>query len=150
VTYNIGSPPSYFYGDGFDTIQVFQTYVQSAADLDLAIIVGGDDGHSLFVDQAFVGGGGYGDAGVKYTLHLQANILVLVDLVGYNGPGNWVFSIRQQDTDNLIDEVSGVRISADGTFGTVPEPASLCIWGGIGICGLVAGWRRRRSQALAA
>ncbi|MBC7852636.1 MAG: DNRLRE domain-containing protein [Pirellulaceae bacterium] len=32
--------------------------------------------------------------------------------------------------------------------GTVPEPASLAIWGGIGIAGLFAGWRRKRMQSI--
>jgi|GEM_PF-6108013 len=40
-----------------------------------------------------------------------------------------------------------VRLSA--VPATVPEPASLAIWGGISIAGLVVGWRRKRSRPAA-
>ncbi len=124
VTYNNGG--SSFYGSGFDSIQVFGTYVRSNFDMNLALTAGGDDGHSIFVNHVFVGGAGFGPA-VDHTLSLQANQPVLVELVGYNGPGNWVFGLRETVTDSILENVPGIHISADGSFPAVPEPSTLVL-----------------------
>lgn len=60
-------------------------------------------------------------------------------------PGNGTFK-------TAVDE----NLPVGGNFSvhtpaTVPEPASLAVWGGFGLVGLVAGWRQRRMRrALAA
>lgn len=66
-----------------DTIRAFRTYLLSPTDLS-----GGDDGHSIYVNGTFVGGGGFGVA-VNTTINLVAGVATEVDLLGYNGPGPW-------------------------------------------------------------
>ena len=117
-----GIRPHWFAGQGFDTMQVFRTYVYSPTDMTLPVRVGGDDGHSLFANGLFVGGGGYG-ANVDYALSLRANVPTELELVGYNGPGGWVFGIGLASGDHIsgpIDDVPDLRINADGQFATVP------------------------------
>jgi hypothetical protein len=124
VTYNHGVPPSDWYGQGFDTIQVFSTYLLSHQDLTLPLIEGADDGHSLFVNHQFVGGGGFGST-VMYTLSLSADVPRLFEVVGYNGPGPWEFDVAVQANGDVLNNVPGLRINADGQF--VPEPSSLIV-----------------------
>jgi hypothetical protein len=61
------------------------------------------------------------------------------------------------DPTGLPPFVSGYKFTNEGVVtvtqwsladqnAAVPEPASLAIWGGIGIAGLVAGWRKGRKQ----
>jgi hypothetical protein len=144
VTYNMGSPPSYWQGNGFDSIQVFSTFVQSSTAITLPLIVGGDDGHSLFINGVFVGGGGFG-ANVTHNLALQPEVPVLVQLVGYNGPGDFSFSIRVTPSDTLLDDVPGLKLNADGVFATVPEPTSALAW--IIFGGIVVQMARRVKRA---
>lgn len=148
VTYNAGSPPSlgYWFGQGFDSFQVFSTYIQSDTNMTLPVLLGGDDGHSLFVNHVFVGGGGYGDNGVPYTLNLQAAVPVFIEIVGYNGPGPWAFSLRTDGPNGtILDEVPGLTLNANGSFSAVPEPSSVILWAVIGLC---SAWRCSRRKAM--
>lgn len=52
--------------------------------------------------------------------------------------GDGAMYVSEFDNDRVL------RIQA------VPEPASLLIWGGIGLAGLVVGWRRTRTWSVAA
>jgi hypothetical protein len=139
VTYDTDTGHSW-YGAGLDTIQVFSTYVTSQTDQVISVRAGGDDGHSLFVDSAFVLGGACG-ATLDYELSLQAGIAKRIDLVGYNGPGNWVFGIglpNGSDIGDPIESITGVTINA------VPEPCSLVLllMAGVSVCL----WRLRITQ----
>jgi len=72
---------------------IFSTFVTSATTQQIPLILDGDDGHSLFVNNAFVGGGPFG-ADVLHTLNLTAGVPVRLDMAGFNGPGGWVFVLQ--------------------------------------------------------
>jgi hypothetical protein len=61
---------------------------------------------------------------------------------GLNGFNNYSSSDSSEYANFFVDDLNYNAIAA------VPEPASLCIWGGIGIFGLVGCWRRKRMQAM--
>ncbi len=122
-----GIQPHNWSGVGFDTIQVFSTYLLLDADTTFSIRLGGDDGHSLFVDSAFIDGGGFG-AVIDYELSLVAGVPVKIEMVGFNGPGGWVFGIGLPSGDDVvrgpIDDLPGIRLNAIGDF-SIPEPATI-------------------------
>jgi hypothetical protein len=142
VTYNAGSPPFYWSGQGTDSFEIFETYVTSTSDIVIPVRVGSDDGHSLFVNNTFIGGGGFG-VDFFYNLSLQANTPTLITVAGYNGPGGWEFGIRDPANDEPLDKLPGITISAS----LVPEPSTLfaALVGALGfvVCGY---WRRSRSE----
>lgn len=145
ITYNHDTPADSFYGDAYDSIQVFGTYLESKQNQQLTIHFGGDDGSSLFVNGQFVGGGGFG-ATTYYTLDLHAGVPMLIDLVGYNGPGNWVFGIYAPN-EVLLNDVPGLSLNADGQFQAVPEPSAL-LTASLGVFAFIAyGWSRSRRLA---
>jgi len=108
---------------------IFSTYVTSTTTRQLSMNVDGDDGHSLFVNDSFVGGGGF-DVDVLRTVNLQASIPLKIDVVGYNGPGDWVFRFTQQGTGLQVSQIDGITISAE-----IPEPGSAITM--LGCCGLL-------------
>ncbi|MDX1927557.1 MAG: hypothetical protein SFV81_13630 [Pirellulaceae bacterium] len=59
------------------------------------------------------------------------------------------FSLSYSDPNNPTNTIQDMH-NWDVTYapvpGVVPEPASLAIWGSIGLCGLVVGRRRRNKQ----
>jgi hypothetical protein len=126
VTYNNGTPPNRFFGDAEDSIQVFSTYLTSRQDQTLSLAFGGDDGSSLFVNRQFVGGGGFAVT-TQFDLSLLAGIPTLIDLVGYNGPQNWVFGINANGGE-LLNDVPGLSLNAPAAA-AVPEPSSLSLAG---------------------
>ena len=129
VTYNhSGTPPSDWYGQAFDSIQVFSTYLLPDHNITLTLQEGADDGHSLFVNRQFVGGGGFGTA-VNYTLSLSAGVPTLLEVVGYNGPGPWEFDVRVQPTGEVLNDVPGLSLYANSTLSSIPEPSSLLLGG---------------------
>ena len=81
-----------FLGDDEASFQIFSTYIQSDIDQTINLAVVGDDGHSLFVNDAFVVGGGFG-AYVTHSLVLEAGVPKKLELAGYNGPDSWNFGI---------------------------------------------------------
>lgn len=82
---------------------------------------------------------GSGDAGTNFELPGSAVNGAFID----GGPNSLASNSLNSDVDGRY--IFAVREGLPDS-GTVPEPVSLCIWGGIGIAGLVAGWRRKRSQ----
>ena len=78
------------------------------------------------------------------------NLRELLISQGVGNLGNW----RLEQANGISADgnvIVGWGINPDGkneawmvNLNPVPEPASLAIWGGIGIVGLIAGWRRRR------
>lgn len=138
--------PHWWYGSGGDTMQIFTTYVMSTVDQVVPIGIGGDDGHSLFFDDVFIAGAGFGPAAFG-DLTLQANVARKVTLAGYNGPGDWVFGIwspGQGDWVSPIDNIPNVRLNANGDFSVVPEPTAAFVWGVLGVIGIGVAYRRRR------
>ncbi len=98
---------------------IFSTFVTSATTQQIPLILDGDDGHSLFVNNAFVGGGPFG-ADVLHTLNLTAGVPVRLDMAGFNGPGGWVFVLQTVAGGQSLSQVPGVTINATGI--TIPEP----------------------------
>lgn len=120
VTYNGGSPtPSWWEGQGENSFQIFSTIITSSTDITIPIKVGSDDGHSLFINNNFVGGGGFG---IDYygNITLQANVPVLVTIAGYNGIGSWEFCLIDSITNGPLDDLPG--ISLEGV--TLYEPST--------------------------
>lgn len=78
--------------------------------------------------------------------------LALLTFSGAVTPGsteNTLKFIISDTSDRVLDTtayISGLG-NRDPVTGNVPEPASLAIWGGIGIAGLVAAYRRKRAKA---
>lgn len=142
--------PYMWHGSGEDSVQVFSTYIVSDRDQTVAMAFTGDDGHSVFLDGEFLVGAGFGEppcaAGRGFELALTANVPRRLELVGYNGPGNWAFAVGVGDAcrpltppfapalDAPINAVPGVTVNA-------PEPS------GVALCGvgfLLALARRRK------
>lgn len=115
-----GVPP---YSQAF-SFHLFETNVMSRIDQTVAVQLDGDDGHSLYVDGLFVGGGGYG-VPVNYDLHFSAGVPINLKIVGYNGPGNWSYFLKETN-DNLglqLSAVPGIRMNAVA----IPEGSSLLL-----------------------
>ena len=68
----------------------------------------------------------------------QRSVGALFNSFGLNGYNNFSSSDSAEFADFFVDDLTYNAIAP------VPEPASLAIWGGIGLVGLVVGWRRRR------
>lgn len=115
VTYDPAVSGLGWTGSAVDSIQVFTTFATSSSDITIPVVLGGDDGHSLFVDGVFIGGGGF-SVPVYADLVLTATVPRRIDLVGHNGPGNWVWGFGERDSNGdilrTIDEVPGVQIHA--------------------------------------
>lgn len=130
-----------------DSIHLFTTYALATEDLTLPMALVGDDGHSLFLDETFIGGALFGDK-VKHDLVLQAWTPTKIEVVGYNAGGPWLFAFRRlqggSPISGPIDEVPGVYLNAEGDFSAIPEPTTFVTWGGLLGMGLVGGWWRKR------
>jgi len=104
----------------------YSTYIMSDIDQNLEIVINGDDGHSLYVDGALAGSGGFGVEAV-ISLDMFAGQAVKLDFLGANSGGTWSFSIgvdKQTISDrvgntfvfptNAITSVVGVSMDAEG------------------------------------
>ncbi len=130
---------------------IFTTYAKSTVDQDIFFISGGDDGHSVFVDHAFVAGGGFG-VNVYGTISLKASVWHEITLAGHNAGGVTAvnFFTRGSLTDpyTTLEETPGISINAVPEPSTVPEidPAGFgsvlaLVTGALGL------FERRRRQA---
>ena len=81
----------------------------------IPLIWNGDDGHSVFVNGIFVGGGGFAEE-VLFNLTVNPDAPVKLEVVGYNGPGPFVFQLLRSDTNLPLTSTPGVTINA-----SVPE-----------------------------
>jgi hypothetical protein len=94
-----------------DTVFVFATVVRSTNPVTIPLVWNGDDGHSVFVNGIFVGGGGFGEE-VSFDLTVNPDAPVKLELVGYNGPGPWVFHLLRRDTNLPLTSTPGVTLDA--------------------------------------
>jgi hypothetical protein len=113
------------------TYYVYEVFVRSAFDQTVSWGSGGDDGHAVFVNGAFVAGGGFG-VNVSGSLALTAGVPVQLTLVGSNAYGDTHVSFITAG-DVALEDVPGISISPlatgvpqttlslDGT--TIPENA---------------------------
>jgi hypothetical protein len=95
----------------------------------------------LSTDWHFVGIAGGGTSGID------------IDASGFGVDGRFFFvRLRDDPNDNPIFDVgsTGADIDAVGAISTepIPEPATLALWGSIGLIGLVRGSRRRRKHQI--
>ncbi|MGB0713371.1 MAG: hypothetical protein ACPGUC_07405, partial [Gammaproteobacteria bacterium] len=103
------------------TIHTFATWLVSDRDQTIQLLFGGDDGHSLFVDDVFAGGAGFG-VNVIVDIEMLANEAIHLELVGFNNSGTWGFAIRDNVNTQLVENMDGIRMDAVGAF--VPAPAT--------------------------
>jgi hypothetical protein len=131
------------------SFHVFETYLLSPIDLVLPVSLGGDDGHTLLVDDVTVGGGGFG-VEVRHNIAFTGNVPRKVTIIGHNGPGNWLFEfqplIAGQRAQLRISSVAGLQMNADGDFRVVPEASTLAATS-VGAVGLAVGFLLRRRSA---
>jgi hypothetical protein len=122
-----------------DDLYLFTTYLTSSIDQTITLLENGDDGHSLFINDIFVEGGGFA-TGVTYNLSLQAGIPVKLTATLYQGPfagapypinppggtydGVLQFGVLVGVDWIKIQEVPGIQISAEITAQPVPESSS--------------------------
>ncbi len=141
---NLIVPYHGWYGSGYDTLQVFQTYVSSSMDVILDLWLLGDDGHSLFIDNVFITGGGFNTT-QNYTLALDAGETRKVTVAGYNGPGEWIihFGVLDANGGVIPNDLIPIAGSAPGVvINAAPEPATAVLLGS-GVFLLMSFYRRR-------
>jgi len=105
---------------------IFTTYVTSSQSL-LEFKNGGDDGHSVFVDDQFIVGGGFGQdvyGSISFALNSTRKITVVVN----NAIGEWQGNFFVKSATNewiTVESKPGVSINAAPP--AVPEPSALCL-----------------------
>jgi hypothetical protein len=123
-----------------DTIYVFQTYAISTTTQVIPLYFDGDDGHSLYVNDVLIGGGGFG-AEVYFNLSMTAQVPIKIDIGDYNGPGAMGVELQRQDDTLKIDSTPGVTLNAADNFAAVPEPSAFALLGsGAVVFGVAGGW----------
>jgi hypothetical protein len=118
-----------------DTIYVFRTFAMSTSDITIPMRLGGDDGHSIYINDVFVGGGGFA-ANIDFDLFLAAGVPTKIELGNYNGPGAMIADLHRRDNGLRLEDTAGVSVNAELNASVVPEPTSLTLLV-IGSCGLV-------------
>ena len=143
------SPPRFMgYTDTSAGFHVFTTYAVSATSQTLFFLCGGDDGHSIFVDDNFIAGGGFG-TNVTGAISFVANQPLKLTLANYNaGPGEWHiglgFRAISSGSYRPIEDMPSVSTSATPVL--LPEP-STCAMALAGLaCGGYSLFRRRRTR----
>jgi hypothetical protein len=130
------------YNEPGSTFHVFTTYLISNVDQTIHLGLVGDDGHSLFVNNSFATGAGFGGTvnspNAVYELTLLAGIEVQLTYVGHDAYGSsWSFGITDPQ------QYGGVTMGAVSAANTVPEPTAIALAGLGGVC-LAGRYGRRR------
>ncbi|MCW8930854.1 MAG: PEP-CTERM sorting domain-containing protein [Gammaproteobacteria bacterium] len=133
---------------GTRSSHIFETYIMSAINQTVRLGAGGDDGHSIFVDDAFttdmvtVGSNSYA-AGAGYAvtalriLTMEAFVPYKITLAGanYGGPLGYWFSMvgtteQGADWHGSVSDAYKISMNATGDFNTgntIPEPTTLAL-----------------------
>ncbi len=132
----------------YRSVHVFDTYITSYIDQELTFRAGGDDGHSIFIDDVFQSGQGFGTTAAT-TLNMTANTQYKLTFIGnnYTGPYGWWFAMGGEGWSGPISEAYNISMDASASASSVapvPEPATMLLFG-IGLAGL-AGFCRRKIQ----
>jgi len=137
------------FGSGFeDTIRIFSTYVLVQSPITVPVFVGGDDGHSFYLNGVQLLGHPTGGPPSLLDLDLHAGVNFLQAAV-YNGPGaSLLFLSTDEFSTAPLSEVPGLLMNADANFPTnVTEPTSLSLCSALAIAmwGYFRFGHRRRS-----
>ena len=148
---------------GTRSSHIFETYIVSPINQTVRFAAGGDDGHSIFVDDAFTtdlvtsgsnsyaAGAGFGVTALRY-LTMEAMLPYKITLAGanYGGPLSYWFSMsgitdQGEEWGGPVSEAYNISMNATGDFAeAVPEPATLALFGS-GLAGM--GFARKKKKS---
>ncbi len=134
------------------TSRVFTTYIRSAIDQTVRFGMGGDDGHSMFLDDGFLVGGGFG-VNISHIFDMVANQSYELTTVGNNNGGGFelLFSIAGDLDDSTgqygwagpVSNAQSISMDAAGNFAAVPVPGAIWLLGSA-LLGLAGVSRRKK------
>jgi hypothetical protein len=133
--------------NGNHDTHIFETYIMSSIDQTVALRAGGDDGHSIFINDIFYGGAGYSYtataglsmiAGTSYKISLVQN--------NYGGPWSSWFNLQEDGQNSTrFSEATYISMNATGNSAPVPEPSTIVLMG-LGLVGLAGLGRKKFKQ----
>lgn len=110
---------------------IFSTWCTSSTDTTINFINGGDDGHAVFVDGAFLGGNGFG-VNVTGNFSLAAGVSRQLVVVTHNAGGEMHSTFFVNPEAPLpLESKQGITLNA------VPEPSSAVIFTAFTALGLL-------------